>query len=651
MKQLALALIAAGLNLDPETAIDAGVETAYLARMLKDAGGRAKLREAVPQAIAHPRPEDEILLLLARAWAFSGPEILAFALAAAIEEDVMTGRAIAFAQAPLAGSRPTLGLMAEAFAPVLDHERLTAGSLAAGPAFQSGVLVLGNDQAPYPERTVALPLPLSLAIAGRESNWTGGVIGWSGPDLPLPASTRLTCERQAEGLRGGGPVLVIRSPSQDEARRAAVEVVQTLSLRPFFVEAGTLLPGLAAWLLLHRLAPVFLLDPAPSEVKLVPVIPFHRGPVLVVAGTEGTIEAPGTDVINWTLPIPTIEERTALWTEAVGDAVIAAELAASHRLSAARIAQLGRLAKHQGRLTGQSGPSLVRAVSRSGEGSGLESLAQLLPDAVPAEALVLRPEVRAELEMLLARCRHRDGLVAGLGVSAATRYSPGVRALLTGPSGTGKTLAAGWLATRLGLPLYRVDLASVTSKYIGETEKNLARLLARAERTEALLLFDEADSLFGKRTDVRESNDRFANAQTNYLLQRMETFDGIALLTSNSRGRFDAAFSRRLDMIIEFPTPGPIERRALWEAHLGPRHQLTVQEMNLLAGQCDFAGGQIRNVVLTAAVAAHEDGGRLDFPKILRSLAAECRKAGRSIPPGLNACASPAAPLNPQRSP
>src|SRR5262249_57421353 len=115
------------------------------------------------------------------------------------------------------------------------------------------------------------------------------------------------------------------------------------------------------------------------------------------------------------------------------------------------------------------------------------------------------------------------------------------------------------------VPLYRVDLASVTSKYIGETEKNLAQLLARAEQAEVVLLFDEADSLFGKRTDVNEANDRFANAQTNYLLQRIESFDGITLLTSNSRGRFDTAFSRRLDLVIEFPLPGPEERRALWQ--------------------------------------------------------------------------------------
>jgi SpoVK/Ycf46/Vps4 family AAA+-type ATPase len=212
-----------------------------------------------------------------------------------------------------------------------------------------------------------------------------------------------------------------------------------------------------------------------------------------------------------------------------------------------------------------------------------------------------------------------------------------VRALFVGPSGTGKTLAACWLATKLGLPLYRVDLANINSKYIGETEKNLARLLARAERTEAVLLFDEADSLFGKRTEIRESNDRFANTQTNYLLQRIETFDSIAILTSNSRGRFDTAFSRRLDMIVEFPAPAPAERRALWQAHLGEGHSLTMQELNLVAGQCDFAGGQIRNVVLAAAVAARGHGQIIDFPKLLHALQAEYRKAGRPLPPAFGA--------------
>jgi SpoVK/Ycf46/Vps4 family AAA+-type ATPase len=267
-----------------------------------------------------------------------------------------------------------------------------------------------------------------------------------------------------------------------------------------------------------------------------------------------------------------------------------------------------------------------------GEGAGLDGLAQPLRDVINDEAMVAPAPLREELGMLLLRCRARDQLVEGLGASARARYRAGVRALFVGPSGTGKTLAAGWLATRLGLPLYRVDLSAVTSKYIGETEKNLAQLLARAEQSEVVLLFDEADSLFGKRTDVKEANDRFANAQTNYLLQRMESFDGITLLTSNSRARFDPAFTRRLDVIIDFPPPGPAERRALWLAHLGASHGLTQRELNRLATAADLSGGAIRNVVLAAAVLVREEGRAVGYADVLCGLAGEYRKQGRQMP-------------------
>src|SRR5262249_48358482 len=251
------------------------------------------------------------------------------------------------------------------------------------------------------------------------------------------------------------------------------------------------------------------------------------------------------------------------------------------------------------------------------EGGGLDALAQPIPDLIPDEAFVTTRALREEMEHLLLRCRVRDGLATGLGASAVARYRPGVRALFIGPSGTGKTLAAGWLATRLGVPLYRVDLAAVTSKYIGETEKNLAQLLARAERAEVVLLFDEADSLFGKRTDVRDANDRFANTQTNYLLQRIESFDGIAILTSNSRSRFDEAFTRRLDMIVDFPFPSPEERRSLWQSHLGTNHLLDQKSLNQLAVVADLSGGHIRNVVLTAAVLARAEERAIAFSDVI----------------------------------
>jgi SpoVK/Ycf46/Vps4 family AAA+-type ATPase len=234
--------------------------------------------------------------------------------------------------------------------------------------------------------------------------------------------------------------------------------------------------------------------------------------------------------------------------------------------------------------------------------------------------------------MLLLRCRSRDGLERGLGASATARYHPGVRALFVGPSGTGKTLAAGWLATRLQMPLYRVDLAAVSSKYIGETEKNLAQLLAHAEHAEVVLLFDEADAMFGKRTEVKEANDRFANAQTNYLLQRIESFDGVTLLTSNSKSRFDSAFVRRLDMIVEFPLPGPEERRALWLSHLGAHHALTTAQVNQLAAAVELGGGHIRNAVLTAAVLAQAHRGVIRFADLASAISDEYRKLGRQAP-------------------
>ena len=263
------------------------------------------------------------------------------------------------------------------------------------------------------------------------------------------------------------------------------------------------------------------------------------------------------------------------------------------------------------------------------------ALAQPIADRIDDDALVISPTTRQELDLLLLRCRLRESLADNMGVTLAARYRVGVRSLFVGPSGTGKTLAAAWLATKLGMPLYGVDLASVTSKYIGETEKNLATLLARAEQADVILLFDEADSLFGKRTDIKEANDRFANAQTNYLLQRIENYRGIVILTSNSRNRFDAAFTRRIDLILDFPLPGPEERRDLWRAHLGEGHALSGGELNRISAAADICGGHIRNAVLTAAVVARQAGRTVGFDDILEGLKVEYRKLGRQMPPEL----------------
>jgi hypothetical protein len=633
LRSLALAALAHAVCGDIGPA-DPAPEIAYL--LMHAAGGRPSAwADAVERAFTSPADEDLPLLRLGAELHLAPVEVLAVALAAAVEDDVMVGRCLTHLQAPFGGSRPTLSLLASCLAGACPDGVRPMDALAAGNAVRAGVLAVLGEGTPLPERAVAVPLPLCQALAGVDGHWPGVVIGMGDlPAVPLAASALADAARYARALAAAPrEALVIRTGSPAEGRAAAYAVAAAAGRRAAFIETDPA-AGLGPWLTARGLMPVFCLDLGPGERRALPAIGGYGGPVLALCGPDGAVEHAGGAAPAWLLTVPPRAEREALWTSALGNPDAAARLAAEHRHGSGRIAHLGRLAKHRGALDGRNHPTRddVVAAARAGDAAGLGSLAQPLPVAIPDEALVTGSALRAELDTLLLRCRTRDGLTDGLGVSASVRYTPGVRALFVGPSGTGKTLAAGWLATKLGLPLYRVDLASVTSKYIGETEKNLAQLLARAEQAEVVLLFDEADSLFGRRTEVRDSNDRFANAQTNYLLQRIESFEGIALLTSNSRTRFDAAFSRRLDAIVEFAMPGPEERRALWEAHLGSGHVLQARDLNRLAATVDIGGGHIRNAVLAAAVVARDGGRPIEFGDVALGLAIEYRKLGKQLP-------------------
>ncbi len=586
--------------------------------------------------LRQPALVDQPLLRLAKGLGLTLIELLAVRLAASVEDELMVGRALARLQAPVGGSRPTVGLLADAFSEVAPAGVRAIDALATGAGVQSGLLALMNEGAPLAERAVAVPLHLCLALNGYDGSLPGTTIGMGAAEpVALPPSVHAEAARRAQGLLASvRSALVVRSGSSAEARSVAALIADAMQRRPLFIETEKTV-GLGPWLALRHLLPVFCFELSPGERKVLPPDAWYDGPVLVLCGPDGSVVSQGGTVTSWSLPVPHRDEREQLWRDALGSDELAHELAFYHRHSSGRIAHLARLTEYQRVLHAREEATRedVWAASWSGEGADLESLAQPLRNVIPDEALVTTPTLRDDLDTLLLRCRTRDRLAEGLGASATARYSPGVRALFVGPSGTGKTLAASWLASRLGLPLYRVDLASVTSKYIGETEKNLAQLLARAESSEVILLFDEADSLFGKRTDVKEANDRFANAQTNYLLQRIESFDGIALLTSNSRVRFDSSFSRRLDMIIDFPAPGPEERRSIWQTHLGESHSLTQKELNRLAATADLSGGNIRNVVFAAKVlTSREDDRQIEYGDVLQGLISEYRKLGKQLP-------------------
>ena len=593
----------------------------------------------LPAYLYAPDESDARLGRLASAFGLTVFEQLAVALASAVEDDAMAGRAVAWLQAPVGGSRPTLGLVAGALAAAPGAGPQALHALVSGAAMHSGLLSVMGESGPLPERPFGVPIPICLALAGRDATLPGMTIGLGElRPVKLPPSAHAEAERHARGLAAGGARGLIVRAGGAEGRSVSVVIAAALGLRPLFIETDRLV-GLGPLLMLCGLLPVFCFEMGPGDRRKLPHVPLYDGPYLALCGLEGTVEHAGGAVLSWSLPVPSREERRELWHAALGDGELADRLAREHRHGSGRIAQLARLAHHRATLDGSERPALshVADAAWAGEGLGLEALAQPLRDAICDEAMVMTPALRRDLEMLLLRCRSRDGLERGLGASATARYRPGVRALFVGPSGTGKTLAAGWLATRLQMPLYRVDLASVTSKYIGETEKNLAQLLAHAEQAEVVLLFDEADSMFGKRTEVKEANDRFANAQTNYLLQRIESFDGVTLLTSNSKSRFDAAFMRRLDLIIDFPLPGPEERRALWLSHLGAGHGLGMSQVNQLAAAVDLGGGHIRNAVLTAAVLAQARGTPIEFSDVATAINDEYRKLGRQAPSELGA--------------
>ncbi|MEV5953010.1 ATP-binding protein [Streptomyces sp. NPDC051987] len=274
----------------------------------------------------------------------------------------------------------------------------------------------------------------------------------------------------------------------------------------------------------------------------------------------------------------------------------------------------------------------LRLGARQQSASGLEQHARRIRPAVDWRDLVLPERPLTELRELALRARHRDRVLGDWRLSAGGGRGRGVLGLFAGESGTGKTMSAEVVAAELGLDLYVVQLSSVVDKYVGETEKNLERIFTEADRTDAVLLFDEADAVFGKRSEVKDAHDRYANLESAYLLQRLEAFDGIALLTTNLRANIDEAFTRRLDLVIDFPFPDEQQRLALWRhglLHVPSEDEI---ELRALAAEFELAGGSIRSAVVTAAYLAAGRGEPVGAADLLEGARREYRKAGRLVP-------------------
>ncbi len=384
-------------------------------------------------------------------------------------------------------------------------------------------------------------------------------------------------------------------------------------------------------LLLHGAAIFIDADREPNEEVLRRVAGFVdnlEGPTLI--GTRDVIRTSDRPVLSFQLKKPTRSQQTRVWCGALGEGL---DEAASAKLTAQFDLSVGAIneAAHHARAT--QGEDLAKAAwnaCRWASRRGLDDLAQRIEPRAKMGDLIL-PELQLEsLRDLVQHVRYRADVLDGWGFAERSQRGLGNSALFHGPSGTGKTTAAEILAGELDLDLYRVDLSAIVSKYIGETEKNLRRVFDAADAGAAILLFDEADALFGRRTEqLRDSHDRYANLEVSYLLQRMESYRGLAILTTNLKSAMDEAFLRRIRFSVSFPFPGPADRERMWRSAFPKKTPVATLDYLRLA-QLTITGGNIANIAMNAAfLAAAESAARVEMTHVLRATRREYAKLER----------------------
>ncbi|MGP7960583.1 ATP-binding protein [Sanguibacter sp. A247] len=327
-------------------------------------------------------------------------------------------------------------------------------------------------------------------------------------------------------------------------------------------------------------------------------------------------------------PVLTTPERTVLWRRHL-DGLEPGPTVATLRLAPRDVARAAERARVDAGEHDPDDATLIAAVRRLGRGTTRRGAGATLDD------LVLPSHARAEIERLVAWGRHRDDVAALGDLHGKGGKGTGVAALFSGSPGTGKTLAAHVVADSLGMELFQIDLSAVVDKYVGETEKNLEKIFAEAEQLNCVLFVDEADALFGKRSAVGDSRDRYANQEVAYLLQRMETFDGITVLATNLRGNLDPAFARRLQFMVHFPDPDEATRARLWQHHLAQLPATDAADpidVAVLAARLEVAGGDIRNVVLAATHDAVAAGETVGMRHLATAASRELAKLGRRSP-------------------
>jgi hypothetical protein len=560
------------------------------------------------------------------------------------EEDQRFGVLFETLQGTPGQRRPTSGLLLQCWR---EHLATADFSSLLRRGRDLGLLRVVNAEAAQHDLALQIPPAVWEALRGDA---LGSCLPWaryrsaesllSLDELILPPGIRAAADALPQMIESGEARAVILRGARHNGRRTLLGALARLMGRGALELRGCEKIDQVRWseaailALLRNVLPIAAFDLGPGQTLPLPEDWPAGVPLGVALGRQGGVAGElASEAVTLSLDLPQLESRRAHWQRCLPTAApeLVEEISARHRVPSGQIHRAARLARMRAMLTGESqsvGCHVIDAL-RTLNRESLDALARRLPAEGDWSCLSASAQTLSELQHLESRCRHREHLPAMLDAVPAV----GVRALFTGPSGTGKTLAARLLAACLQKDLYRLDLSAVVNKYIGETEKNLNRIFDAAEELDVILLLDEGDALLGQRTDVQNANDRYANLETNFLLQRFESYEGILLVTTNARsGRIDSAFERRMDVTVEFHAPDEYERLALWDLHLPPGREVSEEFLSEVASRCEFTGGQIRNATLHAALLALDNGGVVKNAILESAIRREYAKQGAMCP-------------------
>jgi len=518
--------------------------------------------------------------------------------------------------------------------------RLLRRAIEGGP-LRRHLLVAGPDEVALPERSLRLPLGLWSVLRGID-HWPAALRPMTLP--ALPGASPPGCDRLAAALGTAPRVVVVTGEGRTDTELAALvcDALAGIGRVSVAVAAADLDTDRSlAWsvhLLARGAVPVLVGRPPGAP------LPVHPGPVVVATSTMTGLPLDDRPAVTVELAPPDLGDAVAMWRrllpELNGSSAALAGLLRVGELGARRAVTDSRATAASLDPAALSVEGVVAQVRRRTDVQLPRSVRLVRPDAT-FEQLVLSDEQDRLLCSVLDRVRGQAQVLHEWGFSRAARHRGGARVLLSGPPGTGKSLAAAAAAAELGLDLLVVDLAALVSKWLGETEKNIAEVFDAAEHCQAVLFFDEADAVFGRRTDGSDAQGRWANLETAYLLSRIDRSDGLVVLATNLRRNIDDAFLRRLDVIIELDEPDRAARERLWRLHL-PAGAPRAPDVDLgpLAAMYEITGGLIRNAALAAAFGAAAAGRPINQDGLIHAVHDEYRKAGRSFPGSPRAAAA-----------